>query len=87
MVITDFNDCNDHHDPTTIGLSMMMIPMRAATPLTKVRVPKAEVSRSTPRISTRAGGVTAHLRRGEIFLFGIRKYKKKIKKSKLHIPG
>ena len=64
MVITDFNDCNGHHDP--IGLSMMMIPMRAATPLTKVRVPKAEVSRSTPRISTRAGGVTAHLRRGEI---------------------
>ena len=37
--------------------------MRAATPLTKVRVPKAEVSRSTPRISTKAGGVTAHLRR------------------------
>ena len=66
MVITDFNHCIGHHDPTTIGLSMMMIPMRAATPLTKVRVPKAEVSRSTPRISTRAGGVTAHLRRGEI---------------------
>ena len=64
MVITDFNDCYDgHHDPTTIGLSMMMIPMRAATPLTKVRVPKAEVSKSTPRISTKAGGVTAHLRR------------------------
>ena len=76
MIITDFNHCNGHHDPMTIGLSMMMIPMRAATPLTKVRVPKAEVSRSTPRISTRAGGVTAHLRRGEIFLFGIRKYSK-----------
>ena len=38
-------------------------PMRAATPLTKVSVPKAEVSKSTPRISTKAGGVTAHLRR------------------------
>ena len=37
--------------------------MRAATPLTKVSVPKAEVSKSTPRISTKAGGVTAHLRR------------------------
>ena len=45
---------NHHHDHQ---------PMRAATPLTKVRVPKAEVSRSTPRISTKAGGVTAHLRR------------------------
>ena len=42
-------------------MMMMLIPMRAATPLTKVRVPKAEVSSSTPRISTRAGGVTAHL--------------------------
>ena len=48
-------------------IMIMMIPMRAATPLTKVRVPNAEVSSSTPRISTRAGGVTAHLVRKYIF--------------------
>ena len=48
-------------------MMMMVIPMRAATPLTKVRVPNAEVSSSTPRISTRAGGVTAHLVRKYIF--------------------
>ena len=34
--------------------------MRAAKPLTKVRVPKPEVRRSRPHISTMAGEVTAH---------------------------
>ena len=45
---------------------IIIIPMRAATPLTNVRVPKADVSKSTPRISTRAGGVTAHLVRNTL---------------------
>ena len=49
---SQYHNHHNHHQP-----------MRAATPLTKVSVPKAEVSRSTPRISTKAGGVTAHLRR------------------------
>jgi len=34
--------------------------MRAANPLTKVRVPNPEVSSSSPHISTMAGEVTAH---------------------------
>ena len=37
-----------------------VLPTRAAKPLTKVRVPKPEVRRSRPHISTMAGEVTAH---------------------------
>ena len=36
------------------------LPIRAANPLTKVSVPKPEVRRSRPHISTMAGDVTAH---------------------------
>ena len=35
-------------------------PTSAANPLTNVNVPNPEVRRSTPAISTMAGGVTAH---------------------------
>ena len=36
------------------------LPIRAANPLTKVSVPKPDVRRSRPHISTMAGEVTAH---------------------------
>ena len=39
---------------------IIILPTRAAKPLTKVRVPKPEVRRSRPHISTMAGEVTAH---------------------------
>ena len=39
---------------------MLSLPIRAANPLTKVSVPKPDVSSSRPHISTMAGLVTAH---------------------------
>ena len=47
---------NDYVSPVNVWC----VPMRAAKPLTKVRVPKPEVRRSRPHISTMAGEVTAH---------------------------
>ena len=49
-----------NHMSISLNRNNLYLPISAANPLTNVNVPKPEVKRSTPAISTMAGGVSAH---------------------------
>jgi hypothetical protein len=52
--------CTERRNLLYVIENNLYSPTSAANPLTNVNVPKPEVKRSTPAISTMAGGVSAH---------------------------